>query len=90
MTQTKKPELQVKLQEALGLPDSDFHCRETDLYVVARPGVLAWLNDNYEHYDNITAFVGQDSNDWAGLLCLDIPFAGNWPSKSFPDPDPAE
>lgn len=82
MTATKKPELQTKLQEALGLDDADFAYHATDLYVVSKPGVVNWLKANYEHFSNVQQFVSQKGSGWngAGQICLDIPFAGNWPS----------
>ena len=75
-----KPELQISLQKALSLPDADFGYHATDLYVVARLGVYKWLLANFPHYRNITAFVSPKGTAWngAGLICYDIPFAGNW------------
>ena len=77
-----KPELQARLQEALGLEDADFAYHATDLYVVNKPGVLEWLTEHHPHPENIGHFAGQEGADWngAGKACLDIPFFGNWPT----------
>jgi hypothetical protein len=88
----EKPELQQRLQAAdLGLEDADFAYHATDLYVVAKAGVIEWLRRNYEHFSNITTFVSPEGSGWNGakriegpgikipVLCLDIPFAGHWP-----------
>lgn len=72
----QKPALQIRLQEALGLPDSDFSYHATDLYVVARPGVKEWLREHYEFPRNVERFVGAKGSEWEGLPCFDIPFAG--------------
>lgn len=81
MTETKtKPELQQQLQDALGLTDDDFAYHATDLYVLDKPGVRAWLKANYRWYSNITSFVGAKGSSWEGKPCLDIPFAGHWPN----------
>jgi len=77
-TTNQKPELQTRLQEALGLADDDFAYHATDLYVLAKPGVLEWLTANYDHAANIQRFVGAAGTAWAGQPALDIPFAGNW------------
>ena len=77
-----KPDLQQRLQAAFpALADDHFAYHGTDLYVVALPGGLAWLNENYAHFNNITAFTSQVGSNWvgAGTRCLDVPFAGNWP-----------
>ena len=75
-----KPELQVRLQEALGLDDADFAYHATDLYVIAHPVVVKWLKAHYEHFGNITGFSSPADSGWngAGHYCLDIPFAGRW------------
>ncbi len=78
--------LEKRLREAFpNLTDNDFGYHATDLYVVAYPEVRAWLKDNYEYYCNITSFIGEGEPDWNGhkRLCLDIPFAGNWPERAF-------
>ena len=77
-----KPELQQRLQAAFpALTDDQFSYHETDLYVVALPGVREWLKENYKFYSNIETFTSQAGSNWAGAgkRCLDIPFAGNWP-----------
>ena len=77
-----KPELQQRLQAAFpALTDDHFGYHETDLYVVALPGVREWLKENYKFYSNIETFTSQAGSNWAGAgkRCLDIPFAGNWP-----------
>lgn len=78
-----KPELQQRLQEALGLEDGDFAYHATDLYVVAKAGVYEWLKAHYPHWKNIKQFVSQHGSNWngAGKFCLDIPFAGKWPPR---------
>jgi hypothetical protein len=73
-----KPELQTRLQEALGLADSDFAYHATDLYVLAKPGVHEWLKVNYAHFANVRGFMGAKGSAWAGQAAYDIPFAGNW------------
>lgn len=74
------PELQIRLQKALGLSEADFAYHATDLYVVKKPLVMEWLKDNYEFFCNVKPFVSQKGSNWngAGKICLDIPFAGNW------------
>jgi hypothetical protein len=69
------------MQEALGLDGADFAYHATDLYVVAKPGVLEWLEANHSYPENISGFRSQEDSNWngAGKWCLDIPFAGNWP-----------
>jgi len=73
-----KPELQAQLQEALALTDADFAYHASDLYVVAKPGVMEWLKAHYKHAANITGFTSPAGTGWngAGCYCLDIPFAG--------------
>ena len=80
---TTKPELQQRMQDALGLEDADFAYHATDLYVVASPEVRRWLHQNYEHYGNVVSFVSQEGSGWngAGKQCFDIPFAGIWHSN---------
>ncbi len=74
-----KPELQQQLQTAIPtLTDDDFYYHETDLYVLNKAGVNDWLRANYKFYSNIQRFVGATGSPWAGLQCLDIPFAGKW------------
>lgn len=76
-----KPELQQRLQDAFPeLTDDHFAYHETDLYVVALPGVRKWLRENYLHYANVTLFMSQPGSRWdgAGRMCFDIPFAGKW------------
>ncbi len=76
-----KPELQKRLQEALGLEDADFGYHATDLYVVAKAGVREWLKANYEFWGIVETFVSQKGSNWngEGKRCFDIPFAGYWP-----------
>lgn len=78
----RKPELQVRMQEALGLEDDDFAYHATDLYVVAKKGVYEWLRINYKYSSNVKSFYSQEGSLWngAGKRCFDIPFAGNWKS----------
>lgn len=74
--------LETKLREAFPqLTDADFGHHATDLYVVAYPFVLEWLETNYEHFGNIKAFKGEGDWNGAGTICLDIPFAGTWPQE---------
>ncbi len=82
-TENKKPELQEKLQAALGLDDNDFAYHATDLYVVAKTGVWEWLRANYEFFKNCEFFTSQEGSNWngAGKSCIDIPFAGKWPCR---------
>lgn len=76
MTITEKPELQQRLQSALGLPDDAFDYHATDLYVKALPQVLQWLREHYPHFSNVVVFKSQlDGKAW-----LDVPFAGRWPA----------
>jgi len=68
----------------LGLVESDFDSHYSDLYVRAKPGVLAWLRDNYEFYGNVRTFVPEPGTSWNpdpnplySPVALDIPFANN-------------
>jgi len=74
--------LEQQLRKAFPwLTDRDFGHHATDLYVVAYPKIDEWLQDNYQFYSNVTRFIGNpEAEDWngAGVLCLDIPFAGEW------------
>lgn len=78
--QRKASELaQCLLREVPGLTEKHIGYHESDLYVVAIPGVREWLNQNYKYASNITEFIGSGSPDeWEGTgkTCLDIPFAG--------------
>lgn len=75
---SRKPEMQVKMQAELGLEDDDFAYHATDLYVVAKPGVLDWIKKNYPNA-RPEGFLSQEGSNWngAGKLCYDIPFHGN-------------
>lgn len=75
-----KPELQKQLQDALGLADDDFGYHESDLYVLAKPGVREWLKTNYEFFSIVTGFRSQKGSSFDGAMAYDIPFAGYWPS----------
>lgn len=66
---------QQLLDADLGLTEDDFGTHESDLYVLAKPGVREWLKANYEFYRNVTGFVGAEGSDWEGQAALDIPFA---------------
>jgi hypothetical protein len=63
------------------LTDRDFghqhRIDHPDLYVVSYPEVDHWLQENYQWYDNIDKFTGNDQAAWngAGKTCLSIPFA---------------
>ncbi len=77
--------LKAKLLAAeLGLTEADFGTHESDLYVLAKPGVREWLKANYEHYSNVTGFTGAKGSDWEGQQALDIPFANQdyWDAKA--------
>lgn len=65
----------------LGLTEADFDVHESDLYVRNKPGVRAWLKENYKHYEIVSGFIGVDK--WAGEFILDIPFANGdyWDKK---------
>lgn len=76
-----KPELQKQLQDALGLADEDFGYHESDLYVLAKPGVLEWLKANYKFFSNIQRFWSQKECSWKGAMAFDIPFGGYWPNE---------
>jgi hypothetical protein len=45
--------------------------------VVSYPKIDEWLQENYQWYDNIDKFTGNDQADWngSGKTCLSIPFA---------------
>lgn len=78
-----KPSLQLQLQTAFpDLTDDHFAYHATDLYVCPVEGVQEWLKANYRFYRSIQTFVSQPESGWAGegKRCLDIPFAGVWPS----------
>lgn len=79
---SQKPEIQQRLQAELGLEDGDFAYYATDLYVVAKPGVLEWIKTNYPNV-RPEGFVSQEGSNWngAGKHCYDLPFRGNWPDK---------
>jgi hypothetical protein len=63
------------LIDALGLTDDDFSSHATDLYVLAKPGVREWLDQNYPWPKNVSTFTAAAGTPWAGKLCYDIPFA---------------
>ncbi len=68
--------LKAKLLAAeLGLTEADFGSHESDLYVLAKPGVYEWLKANHEFACNIQFFTGAKGSDWEGQQALDIPFA---------------
>lgn len=70
-------DLKARLMEAIPeLQESDFGFHASDLYVRGYPKVIQWLVRNYRFYRQITSFIGAEGSDWAGKLCLDIPFAG--------------
>ncbi len=77
-----QPELMQRLLAAdLDLTEGDFAYHESDLYVIAKPGVMGWLKANHKFYTNVTGFMSPADSEWngAGKYCLEIPFAGNWP-----------
>lgn len=75
----KIPELQKRLMAALPeLTMEDFDYHETDLYVLAKPGVYEWLKANYEHMRNVRGFKSNPECSWKGAFAYDIPFAGRW------------
>jgi hypothetical protein len=45
--------------------------------VVSYPEIDEWLQENYQWYDNIDKFTGNDQTAWngGGKTCLSIPFA---------------
>lgn len=70
--------IKVRLQEQFPeLTEDHFATHESDLYVVALPGVREWLQANYEWACNMKGFMSQKGSNWAGegKYCLDIPFA---------------
>lgn len=74
---TPKSLKQRMLEANLGLTEGDFANHSSDLYVVHKPAVVAWLRQNYKHHRNITCFTSPKDSNWngAGKACLDIPFA---------------
>lgn len=78
MTATK-PELQQRLQDALGLSDDDFGYHASDLYVLDKPGVWEWLQKNFEFPQNISRFMSNKECSWKGARAIEIPFSGYWP-----------
>lgn len=76
------PELQQRLMDAnLGLNENDFGHYATDLYVLAKAGVLEWLKANYEFFQNARYFASNPESSWKGALAIEIPFAGYWPTN---------
>lgn len=79
-----QPELMQRLLAAdLDLTEGDFANHETDLYVLAKPGVHEWLKKNYKYYfSNVIGFTSPADSEWngAGKYCLEIPFNANWPT----------
>ena len=75
--------LKQRLQAELGLEESDFETHESDLYVLAKPGVLEWLKKNHEFFENVRPFTGAAGSAWAGEYAFDIPFANQefWDAK---------
>ncbi len=67
---TLKQEL---LASGLGLVEDDFSNHASDLYVLAKPGVEAWLRKNYNFWVNVRSFTGNGVG-WQGKRCFDIPF----------------
>lgn len=85
MEQPTLPKLQAELMAAIPtLTLDDFAYHATDLYVVYTPEVWAWLQANHPIPANIRGFTSQAGSNWngAGKRCLDIPFAGYWPSQA--------
>lgn len=77
-TQSGYPKQDVKaelLAAGLGLTEADFDTHESDLYVLAKPGVREWLKKNYHWWSNVTMFASNPECSWAGKPAFDIPFA---------------
>lgn len=76
--------LETRLKKAFpDLTDKDFAHHATDLYVIARPDIVAWLRKHYRWFSQVKQFTSQAESLWngAGKQALDIPFAGNWPHE---------
>lgn len=62
------------------------HC--SDLYI--RPpadcvtSMLSWLKEHYQFFNQVRWFEGARESDWAGCLCLEVPFAAHYKTLNPP------